>query len=137
MKALDLTKKVTVESLLKEFESRFGQTVDLSGLDKTQLENMANMVRTKIHTITDNTHFGKELKDESYQKHQMMLDVINQAVKETDMGFANKVLSDPKTQQMIKKIERSPQLTDIEKKAVVGDLVRRSQCKKALNNNQN
>ena len=123
MKALDLTKKVTVESLLKEFESRFGQTVDLSGLDKTQLENMANMVRTKIHTITDNTHFGKELKDESYQKHQMMLDVINQAVKETDMGFANKVLSDPKTQQMIKKIERSPQLTDIEKKAVVGDLV--------------
>lgn len=123
MKALDLTRKVTTESLLKEFETRFGQTLDLSGLDKTQLENMANMVRTKIHTITDNTHFGKELTDENYQKHQMMLDVINQAIKEADMGFTNKVLSDPKTQQMIKKIERSPQLTDIEKKAVVGDLL--------------
>ena len=73
MKATDLTKNITTESLLTQFESRFGQTLNLEGMDQAQLEDMANMVRTKIHTITDNQHFGQELKDDNYQKHQMML----------------------------------------------------------------
>ena len=59
MKALELTKNVTTESLLTQFESRFGQTLNLTGMDQAQLEDMANMVRTKIHTITDNQHFGQ------------------------------------------------------------------------------
>ncbi len=82
MKATELTKNITTEALLAQFESRFGQTLNLAGMDQAQLEDMANMVRTKIHTITDNQHFGQELKDDNYQKHQMMLDVLNQAVKE-------------------------------------------------------
>jgi hypothetical protein len=43
---------------------------------------MANKVRTKIHEITQNTHFGQELKDNNYQKSQMMLDIVNQAISE-------------------------------------------------------
>jgi hypothetical protein len=77
MHSTEFTKPVTTESLLSAFESRFGQTLNLEGLDKTQLEDMANMVRTKIHTITDNSHFGRELKDDNYQKHQSMLDISN------------------------------------------------------------
>jgi len=76
MKALELTKNITTESLLTQFESRFGQTLNLEGMDQAQLEDMANMVRTKIHTITDNQHFGQELKDENYHKNQMMLDIL-------------------------------------------------------------
>ena len=49
---------------------------------KIELEDIANKVRTRIHEITQNTHFGEELKNHNYQKNQMMLDVVNQAIKE-------------------------------------------------------
>ena len=86
MKSLDLTKPITTESLLKEFESRFNMTMDLSQFNEEELQDYANHVRTKIHEITQNTHFGQELKDDSYQKNQMMLDIINQAVTERKLG---------------------------------------------------
>ena len=82
MQSIELTKPITNESLLKEFESRFNQTIDLSKFTKEELEDMANKVRTKIHEITQNTHFGQELKDNNYQKSQMMLDIVNQAISE-------------------------------------------------------
>ena len=86
MKSLDLTKPITTESLLKEFESRFNQTMDLSQLDEVELQDYANHVRTKIHEITQNTHFGQELKNDAYQKNQMMLDIINQAISERKLA---------------------------------------------------
>jgi len=107
MKALELTKNVTTESLLTQFESRFGQTLNLEGMDQAQLEDMANMVRTKIHTITDNQHFGQELKDENYHKNQMMLDILNQAVREAQ-GI-NTIIS-PQQQALAKKIQTAPGL---------------------------
>ena len=82
MHSIELTKPITTESLLKEFESRFNQTMDLSKFTKEELEDTANQVRTRIHNITQNTHFGEELNDHSYQKSQMMLDIVNQAIKE-------------------------------------------------------
>jgi len=82
MKSLELTKPITTESLLKEFESRFNQTLDVSNYTKEELEDTANHIRTKIHNITQNTHFGHELKNEDYQKNQMMLDIVNQAINE-------------------------------------------------------
>jgi hypothetical protein len=86
MKSLDLTKPITTESLLKEFESRFNQTMDLAQFTKEELEDYANHVRTKIHEITQNTHFGRELKDDKYQKSQMMLDIINTAISERKLA---------------------------------------------------
>ena len=86
MKSLDLTKPVTTESLLKEFESRFNMTMDLTQLDEVELQDYANHVRTKIHEITQNTHFGQELKNDAYQKNQMMLDIINQAISERKLA---------------------------------------------------
>ena len=82
MKSLDLTKPVTTESLLSEFESRFNMTMDLTKFNEEELQDYANHVRTKIHEITQNTHFGQELKDSNYQKNQMMLDIVNQAINE-------------------------------------------------------
>ena len=82
MQSFELTKPVNSTTLLNQFESRFGQTMNLEGLTKENLEDLANSVRTKIHTITDNLHFGKELNDNEYQKSQMMLDILNQSIKE-------------------------------------------------------
>jgi hypothetical protein len=86
MNSLEFTKPVTTESLLKEFESRFNMTMDLSKFNEEELQDYANHVRTKIHEITQNTHFGQELTDNSYQKSQMMLDVINQEVSQRKLG---------------------------------------------------
>ena len=120
MQSTELTKPVSSTVLLQQFESRFGQTMNLYGLDKTQLEDLANGVRTKIHTITDNLHFGKELKDNEYQKHQMMLDILNQSIKEYGTG---ELKTDPKTKAVVKKIQNIPTLQDKEKKEIIGDLV--------------
>jgi len=119
MQSFELTQPVSSTSLLKQFESRFGQTMNLEGLDKTQLEDLANSVRTKIHTITDNLHFGKELNDNEYQKSQMMLDILNQTVKE--YGGAN---MDPQAKAAAQgmsaqnKLEKGQALTPDERKTV-------------------
>ena len=114
MQSIELTKTITTESLLKEFESRFNQTMDLSKFTKEQLEDYANKIRTKIHEITQNTHFGQELKDDGYQKSQMMLDIVNQAIREykTDM----------ETKQTVDKVEKS-QIPPKDKKEIIGALV--------------
>jgi hypothetical protein len=61
MQSFELTKPANSNALLQQFESRFGQTMRLEGLTLENLEDLANGVRTKIHTITDNLHFGREL----------------------------------------------------------------------------
>ena len=95
MKSLELTKPITTESLLKEFESRFNMTMDLTQLDEVELQDYANHVRTKIHEITQNTHFGQELKNDNYQKSQMMLDIINQAISERKLAEYGGSMADP------------------------------------------
>jgi hypothetical protein len=121
MKSFELTKPVNTATLLQQFESRFGQTMNLEGLTKEDLEDLANNVRTRIHTITDNLHFGRELKDNNYQKNQMMLDILNQSIKE--YGQAGEIKTDPATKQIVKKIQAVPSLQDREKKELIGNIV--------------
>ena len=123
MKAQDLTRKISTEGLLTQFESRFNQTLNLEGLDKPALENMANMVRTKIHEITSNQHFGQDLKDDNYQKHQMMLDILNQAVKEASQGINTQVT--PQQQNIAKKIQQTPGLKPQDKNQIIGAMVQK------------
>jgi hypothetical protein len=123
MKSLDLTKPITTESLLKEFESRFNMTMDLSQFNEEELQDYANHVRTKIHEITQNTHFGQELKDDGYQKNQMMLDIINQAISERKLAEYGGMNTDPETGKMVQKIQKTSGLDDKEKKQLIGNLV--------------
>ena len=125
MKSLELTKPVTTESLLKEFESRFNQTMDLSKFSKEELEDTANHVRTKIHEITQNTHFGHELKDNNYQKNQMMLDIINQEISQRKLGeYGGSMASDPQARagataiSAKSKLDKGQTLSPDEKKQV-------------------
>ena len=126
MQSIELTKPITTESLLAEFESRFNQTMDLSKFTKEELEDVANKIRTKIHDITQNTHFGEELKNDNYQKNQMMLDVVNQAIKE--YGIKN----DPETTAMATKVKNTAGLKDTEKKQIIGALVSKEGVKEGV-----
>ncbi len=134
MKALELTKTITTEDLLTQFESRFGQTLNLAGMDQAQLEDMANMVRTKIHTITDNQHFGQELKNEDYHKHQMMLDILNQAVREAAGGINTQIT--PQQQALAKKIQQVPGIKPQDKDAIIGAMVQKETAVKEGIENQ-
>lgn len=131
MKSLDLTKPITTESLLKEFESRFNMTMDLSQFNEEELQDYANHVRTKIHEITQNTHFGQELKDDSYQKSQMMLDIINQAVTERKLGeYGGSMSNDPMTKGANTAISAKTKLDkgqalDQDEKKVVSKLIQK------------
>ena len=93
MHSTDFTKPVTTESLLQQFESRFNQTMDLSKFTLEELEDTANKVRTRIHNITQNEHFGHELKNHDYQKNQMMLDIVNQAIREYGDDMKNPIIA--------------------------------------------
>ena len=131
MKSLDLTKPLTTESLLAEFESRFNQTMDLSKFTKEELEDTANHIRTKIHEITQNTHFGQELKDDSYQKNQMMLDIVNQAIQEYKLAeYGGSMSMDPQAKagstaiSAKDKLDKGQALSPDEKKQVSKMLTR-------------
>ena len=125
MQSRELTKPVTTESLLAEFESKFNQTMDLSKFTKEELEDTANHIRTKIHNITQNTHFGEELKNDNYQKNQMMLDVVNQAIKEYQ------IKNDPETVSMATRVKQSG-LKDADKKQIIGALVSKEDVKEGV-----
>ena len=122
MQSTELTKPVSLQSLLTQFESRFGQTIKLEGMDKNQLEDVANHIRTKIHTITDNLHFGQELNNNEYQKNQSMLDIVNQAIREyNDMNTTP--MSQADQQQMVKRVKQSSNLSKQDKEKIIGDLM--------------
>ncbi len=119
METFELTRPVSTASLLKQFESRFGQTMNLDGLTQEHLEDLANNVRTKIHTITDNLHFGKELNDNEYQKSQSMLDILNQAIKEYGgMNMDPQAKAAAQGMSAQKKLEKGQALTPDERKTV-------------------
>lgn len=131
MKSLDLTKPITTESLLKEFESRFNMTMDLSQFNEEELHDYANHVRTKIHEITQNTHFGQELTNDGYQKNQMMLDIINQAIQERKLAeYGGSMSNDPMTKGATTAISAKTKLDkgqalDQDEKKVVSRLIQK------------
>jgi hypothetical protein len=91
-------------------------------MDKNQLEDVANHIRTKIHTITDNLHFGQELNNNEYQKNQSMLDIVNQAIREyNDMNTTP--MSQADQQQMVKRVKQSSNLSKQDKEKIIGDLM--------------
>ena len=117
MNSLELTKPITTESLLSEFESRFNQTMDLSKFTKEELEDTANHIRTKIHNITQNTHFGEELSDDGYQKNQMMLDIVNQAINEYGGDTGGSIIGKAKAEIKDKLSKGQPVSSDDRKAA--------------------
>jgi len=117
MQSIELTKPVTTESLLTEFESRFNQTMDLSKFTREELEDTANKIRTKIHDITQNEHFGQELRNHDYQKNQSMLDIVNQSIREYGSDTAGNPVLDKATAPIKDKLRKGQALSPDERGA--------------------
>ena len=91
--------------------------MDLSKFTKEELEDTANHIRTKIHNITQNTHFGEELKDNTYQKNQMMLDIVNQAINEYGGDTGGSIIGKAKAEIKDKLAKGQPVSSDDRKAA--------------------
>jgi len=81
MKVSQFTKPITTKALNESLEQRFGQTINVDAFSTEQLQDARNRLRTKISDIETNESFDAVNNDE-YQKTNMFLKVINQAIEE-------------------------------------------------------
>ena len=81
MKVSQFTKPITAKSLNESLEQRFGETINIDAFSTEQLQDARNKLRTKIADIETNESFDAVNSDE-YQKNNMFLKVINQAIEE-------------------------------------------------------
>ena len=81
MKVSQFTKPITSKALNESLEQRFGQTINVDAFSTEQLQDARNRLRTKISDIETNESFDAVNSDE-YQKTNMFLKVINQAIEE-------------------------------------------------------
>ena len=81
MKVSQFTKPVTAKRLNESLEQRFGETINIDAFSTEQLQDARNKLRTKIADIETNESFDAVNSDE-YQKNNMFLKVINQAIEE-------------------------------------------------------
>ena len=81
MRVAQFNKPITTKSLNENLEQRFGETVNVDAFSTEQLQDARNKLRTKMHDIETNESFDA-VTDDNYQKTNMFLKVINQAIEE-------------------------------------------------------
>jgi len=96
MKVSQFTKPITAKRLNESLEQRFGETINVDAFSTEQLQDARNKLRTKLSDIETNESFDAVNNDE-YQKTNMFLKVINQAIEER----ANIVEGDVDTDEAI------------------------------------
>jgi hypothetical protein len=91
--------------------------MDLSKFTKEELEDTANKIRTRIHDITQNEHFGQELKNHDYQKNQSMLDIVNQQIREYGDEKSNNPILQKASEPIKDKLSKGQALSPDERTA--------------------
>ncbi len=82
MKTLDIFTRPSVKKLNESFEKTYGKKLNLEAFTLPQLEDARNRLRTKIHQMRNDSTFNETVENESHQKTQWMLDIINQEIAE-------------------------------------------------------
>ena len=81
MRVSHFNKPITAKSLNESLDKRFGQRVDVDKFSTDQLMDARNKLRTALHDIETNESFDA-VGNTEYQKKNMFLKVINQAIEE-------------------------------------------------------
>jgi hypothetical protein len=84
MNIREISKPMTAKSLNESLAKRFGTRIDIGAFTLEQLQDARNRLRTKISQVETNESFGSVLKNESYQKSKLFLDVLNAAILERE-----------------------------------------------------
>lgn len=84
MNIREISKPMTAKSLNESLAKRFGTRINIGAFTLEQLQDARNRLRTKISQVETNESFGSVLKNESYQKSKLFLDVLNAAIIERE-----------------------------------------------------
>jgi hypothetical protein len=97
MKTTDFNAKVTSSKLKENINKMFGMNVPLEKYSREQLENMRNLVRTRMFQQEGKAGINDLLTNETYQKDKAVLALINTRIKEM-LGEDIKKLRDKMTE---------------------------------------
>ena len=81
MRISHFNKPITAKSLNESLGKRFGETINVDKFSTEQLMDARNKLRTDLHDIETNESFDA-VGNQGYQKKNMFLKVINQAIDE-------------------------------------------------------
>lgn len=82
MKTSDFFVAASSQKLQENFEKSFGSSVDLDKYTREQLEDMRNKLRTRVFQQESSSKFNDLLTNETYQKDQALLKILNTRIKE-------------------------------------------------------
>jgi len=82
MNLRDISKPKTTESLNANLSKAFSQKINVDSFTLEQLQDARNKIRTKLSQFETNESYDAVLKDSSYQKNKLFLDVLNTAIAE-------------------------------------------------------
>ena len=84
MKITEFNPKITAKRLNESVQQKFGQKLNLESFTLEQLHDARNKLRTKLSQFESTSNYNSVQNNESFQKNQMFLDVINQAITERE-----------------------------------------------------
>jgi hypothetical protein len=82
MKTVDFFTSVNSKQLKESFEKQFGSKLNFDKYNREQLEDMRNKLRTKVFQQEGTAGFNDLLTNETYQKDQALLKLLNTRIKE-------------------------------------------------------
>lgn len=82
MNSKDFNKPVTAARLNENMFKKFGSKIDFNRYSREELENYRNLLRTKMSQKESAANFNDLLTNETYQRDQYMLSVLNTKIKE-------------------------------------------------------
>jgi len=82
MKTTDFNKELTSRTIAENLEKQFGGKVNLDKYNREQLEDFRNKLRTRIFQQEGSSKMNDLLTNETYQKDQAMLQLLNTRIKE-------------------------------------------------------
>jgi Protein of unknwon function (DUF3008) len=91
MNTQDFNKPITAYQLNENMHKQFGTKINLEAYNREDLENYRNLIRTKISQTEANSKFNDLLTNETYQRDQYVLKILNTRIKEM-LGESIKVM---------------------------------------------
>jgi hypothetical protein len=83
MNITEINKPVTAKALNESLARRFGKKFNIDAFTTEQLQDARNKLRTALSQIETNESFNS-VKNETYQKNKLFLDVLNAAIAERE-----------------------------------------------------
>ena len=83
MNITEINKPVTAKALNESLARRFGKKFNIDAFTTEQLQDARNKLRTALSQVETNESFNS-VKNETYQKNKLFLDVLNAAIAERE-----------------------------------------------------